>query len=311
MSFPSLGRRSPLLLPLLAIAFAAACGSSVTPSPSPSSVPTPTKTPSPSPTGTPTPPAVTYTSARSSAIDRGHERRRLYQPTAHLGELPQVVVETDGKIYWPDFNNGGATQPIIQPIAMRDVGAAGAEQILAAIQAAGLDQDGLNCGISADTGASVFTVEIDGIEYVSRFAGGGPGGPGNPGASPAASSDPCTTVQAAALDLVARLVDPTETFGADSAPVTRLSPTAYRLWVAPVDTTLASVAWPLSTPLATFGTPATPDFGVTGLRSGIVLGADAQTLRSALEQVQPGAGFTSDGTRYQFWIRALFPYEVG
>ena len=230
-------------------------------------------------------------------------------PIAHLGELPQVVVETDGKIYWSDFNNGGATQPIIQPIAMRDVGAAGAEQIVAAIQAAGLDQDGLNCGISADTGASVVTVEIDGIEYVSRFAGGGPGGPGS---SPAASNDPCTTVPAAALDLVARLVDPSETFGADSAPVTRLSPTAYRLWVAPVDSAAgASVDWPLSTSLATFGTPATPDFGVTGLHSGIVFGADAQSLASALGQAQPGAVFVSDGKAYQFWIRALFPYEVG
>ena len=310
MSLASTSRRSTLMLPFLAIALAAACGSSVTPSPSASPVPTPTRAPSPTPSGTPTPaPSPTPPSVAQLLIEVTSEGGFI-NPTSHLGELPQVVVETDGKIYWPDL--GGATQPIVQPIAMRDVGAAGAEQILAAIQAAGLDQDGLNCGISPDTGASVFTVEIDGVEYVSRFAGSGPGGPGGPGSSPNASDDPCATVQAAALDLVARLVDPTETFGADSAPVTSLAPSAYRLWVAPVDSAAGpAVDWPLSAPLATFGSPATPDFGVAGLHSGIVLGADAQSLASSLTQAEPGAVFKSGGKNYQFWIRALFPYEVG
>jgi hypothetical protein len=228
-------------------------------------------------------------------------------PTAHLGELPTVVVDADGHIYMPDLSG---TPGLVQVVSVRDVGTGGAEQILAAIRAAGIDTPGHDCGVAADTGVSVFTVEIDGQEIVNRFAASGPGGPGgppHPGASPAASGG-CDTFQSAALDLLNRLTDPTETWGARSAPTSTYTPVAYRMWAAPVD---SAAGQPLATPLATFGTPATPDFGVTGLRSAIILEGDAQTLAGALASGQQGDLFLSDGHAYQFWVRALLPDELG
>lgn len=91
-----------------------------------------------------------------------------------------------------------------------------------------------------------------------------PGGPGGPGAS----SDPATT---AARDLLARLSDPSETWGAASVPQTTLAPTGCLVYVAPgvpADQTPQP--------------PVVPDRGIVGLRQGAVIGADVATLAPIL-----------------------------
>ncbi len=267
-----------------------------TPSASPTPAPTPTPVPSPAP---------------AALLLQVTNEGGFINPTAHLAELPAVTVDSDGHIYVPDTS---ATPGLVAPVLLRDVGTAGADQIVAALRAAGLDTAGHDCGIAADTGASVFTVELDGQEVVNRFAASGPGGPGgepHPGAGASASAA-CDQVAAAAFDLLSRLSDPSETFGAPSAPTTAYQPSAYRVWVAQIDGAgQPAIDWPLSATLADFGTPATPDFGVTGLRSGIVLGADVQTLADTLAGGQPGDLFASNGLNYEFWVRALLPDELG
>jgi len=125
-------------------------------------------------------------------------------------------------------------------------------------------------GIPGDTGTTVFAVTLDGSTTTTRLAlGGGAPGPGGPG-GPGASSDPAS---AAARDILARLSDPSETWGAASSPQTTLVPTGYLVYVAPgalADQTVpqSPVAWPLATPLAAFGVPAVPDRGIVGLRLG-------------------------------------------
>jgi len=221
-------------------------------------------------------------------------------PTAHLGELPDVVVDAAGNIYTADPNApaGG----LIPQAVVRNVGAEGAAQIMAALKAAGLDKandDGGGPG-NPDAGVTVFTVEIDGQEVVNRISGGGAPGPGHPGASP----DP-------ALDLLARLEDPTQMWGAGNVTATPFVPTAYKLYEAPTANSASNaIDWPLATSLAQFGTPATPDLGVAGLRTGAVFGDDATKLASAAAGATSDTVLVSDSQQYQVWIRPLLPPEL-
>jgi hypothetical protein len=220
-------------------------------------------------------------------------------PSARLGQLPSVVVDTDGKIYTQTVDDSG-TPKLIPLVDMRDVGPAGAAAILAAIHDAGLDANGGDTGAPGDTGVTIFTVVIDGETYVNRIAASGPGVPGHPG-----GNNP-------AFDLLNRLLDPAETWGAANVTTTTYEPVAYRIYVAPMDAAGAqTMDWPLATAPADFGSPQTPDFGVTGLRSGIVLGADAQAFAAALAGADSQVTLVSGGDDYQVWVRPLLPDELG
>jgi len=203
--------------------------------------------------------------------------------------------------------------PLLIPVQVRDVGPAGAQAIVTAIRAAGLDKPRADTGggIPADTGTTVFQVQVDATAVTTRLVLGG-GLPGHPGGGDA-SPDPEV---AAAADLLTKLNDSNETWGAASAPTTTLQPTAFRIYVAPgappsdPSTAQAPVVWPLSTPLASFGVPATPDRGIAGLRQGAVLGADAQTLLPILNQATVLTPFSSGGHLYTLYVRLLLPDEV-
>ena len=200
------------------------------PTTAPSPVPSPSQLPSPTPGG-------------AGLLLEVTNEGGFIAPSAHLGQLPSVVVDTAGDIYTADPN---ATQQTLVPaVVVRDVGAIGAAQILAALRAAGLDQEG-SSGVPGDAGVTVFTAQIDGQEIVNRIAASGPGGPGHPGALPSP-----------AIELLNRLLDPAETWGAADVSNAHFAPTAYKVYVAPATDTGTAVDWPLATALADFGTPAT------------------------------------------------------
>jgi hypothetical protein len=184
-------------------------------------------------------------------------------------------------------------------VTVRNVGPDGALQILAAMKAAGLDKEG-STGVAGDAGVTVFTAEIDGQEVVNRVAQEGPAGPGHPGTSPQP-----------AIDLLNRLGDPSEMWGATNVTAAPYTPTAYKVYAAPAPAgSTPTVTWPLSPVLSEFGSPATPDFGVDGLRTGAVTGANASTLATNLGTVASGTFASSDGSPYQVWIRPLLPPEI-
>lgn len=269
-----------------------ACGAPA-PTPSPTPAPTPSPTTAPTPSPTPAPPSAT------PLLEVTNEGGFI-APSARLGQLPTLVVDTDGKIYTQAVDLNG--EPMLIPgVDMRDVGPDGAAAILQAIHDAGLDQNGGDTGVPGDSGVTVFTVEIDGEEYVTRVAGSGPGQPGHPGGG----DNP-------QIALLNRLLDTTETWGASNVTTAVYSPVAYRIYVAPAAAAGSEVMdWPLATAPADFGSPATPDFGVTGLRSGIVTGADAQAFAAAVAAASSQVTFTFGGDAYQVWVRPLLPDELG
>lgn len=293
----------PLAILAASTILVAACGGSAAPSVSPPASEAPSPTP---PASTPAP-----TPSSAAAILRITTEGGFIAPAASLAALPAVTVYEDGRIFTPGAVPAIYPGPLVSPVSVRDVGPAGATAIVAAIRAAGLDRPSTaGPGIGGDTGATVFTVTLDGATVTTRFAGlgAGPGTPGDAGSDPA---------RAAALDLLTRLTDPGVAWGATSAATTVYQATAWRIFVAPgAPATDAGVdpqpiAWPLATPLESFGTAAAPDRGIAGLRMGVVAGADAARLAPVLGVATQITPFTSGGRSYTLYVRPLLPDELG
>jgi hypothetical protein len=271
--------------------------------------------PGPSPTSAPptgVPPTSQPTQAAVQLLLRVTSEGGFIGPSANLASVPTVSVYADGRILTPGPVDAIYPGPLLPPVVIKDVGPAGAQAIVAAIRAAGLDKAGAGGGVgNPDAPTTVFTVTVDSATITSRFhLGGGPGGPGLPGA---ASPDPSV---AAAGDLLNRLTDPSETWGATNPVTSTLVPTAYRIFVAPgapvgdLPSGQPVAAWPLATRLDQFGATAVPDRGITGLRQGAVFGADATTLGPVLAAANALTAFSSGGNLYTLSVRPLLPDEV-
>lgn len=282
---------------VLAAVLVAACGPGATGTPGASSGPGSSPVPSPS-------------AAAAALLLRITSEGGFIGPAASLAAIPTVSVYADGRVMTPGAIDTIYPGPLLPPVAIRDVGPAGAAAIVAAIRAAGLDKTSTaGPGIPGDTGTTVFAVNVDGAVVTTRIALGG-GGPGLPGGG---NPDPAAIAAKALLD---RLTDPTETWGAANVPQSVLVPTAYRVYVAPGapsgdgSTSQPAVQWPLSTPLDQFGVPANPDRGITGLRQGAVFGADAAVLGPVLQAANSQTAFISGSNLYTLYVRPLLPDEV-
>ena len=271
----------------------------------PSAPPSTTPAASGAPSVAPSPSAATSILLLKVTTEGG-----FINPAATLAALPLAAVYADGRIMTPGPVDAIYPGPLMAPVSVRDIGTAGAAAILAAIRQAALDQPAASGpGIPGDAGTNVFTVVVDGVTTTSQFAGSQPGRPG-----PVASGD---EERVAALALLDRLLDPTDTWGAPAAAETPYVPTGYRIYVAPggppadPQASQSPVEWPLATPLADFGIPAVPDRGIAGLRQGVALGEDAATLRPVLERATTLTAFASGGSSFTLSVRPLLPDELG
>lgn len=294
-----------------------ACSAAPATSPGSSSAPTPplqspAASPSPSPSPAATPPVG------AALVVRVTTEGGFIGPAAHLGQLPVAVVYADGRIFTPAPVDTIYPGPLLPVESVRSVGPAGLSAIRAAIAAASLDAGGgTNPGIGADAADTVFAVQAGDRLVTTRFPALGMGGhgPGQPGGGPGGSADP---QREAALALLTRLTDSADMWGAPVAAGAAYFPTAYRVFVAPgapvasdPATARRPVAWPLSTPLASFGRLAVPDRGITGLRVGVVSGADAATLGPVLASATQITPFTSGGASFTLYVAPLLPDEPG
>jgi hypothetical protein len=302
-----LARPSRFLSVAAVAVLAAACAA--TPSPV-----SPSASPHSSPGASAIPPSSDPSAPPSSLLLKVTSEGGFINPAATLAALPIVTVYVDGKIFTPAPVDAIFPGPLLPGLNVRDVGPEGAKSILAAIRTAGLDKPAAGGpGIPGDTGTDVFTILTDGVTTTSRFSGNGPGGPGV-GTGGITGGAPERT---AALDLLNRLLDPAETWGAPAAPESPYTPSGYRIFVGPAGAQpdpsagSASVAWPLATRLDAFGTAAVPDRGIAGLRQGVALGADAETLTPILKSATTETTFTSAGKSYSLYVRPLLPDEAG
>jgi hypothetical protein len=293
------------LLVAIASLVAACSGAAPTVTPPATPVPTPSGAPSPAPSESPAAELVLRVTTEGGFIG----------PAAHLAQLPEVAVYADGRIFTPAPVPAIYPGPLVPVESVRNVGTAGLAAIRAAIAAAGLDVGGgTSPGIAPDAPDTVFAVRAGDKTVTTRFqalgiGGPGPGVPGGPGASP----DPQRT---AALALLTRLTDPSDTWGGPAATATLYVPTAYRIFVAPgapvasdPATARQPVAWPLATALASFGKPAVPDRGISGLRVGVISLVDAAMLAPLLAAATQITPFTSGGASFTLYVSPLLPDE--
>jgi hypothetical protein len=295
---------APSLLIALSVVLAA-CASAPSPTNPPSILPSTAPSVAPSVAPSASPSAVPVALLLRVTTEGG-----FIGPAATIASEPSVTVYADGRIFTPSPIDAIYPSGFSLTYSERDLGPAGAAAIITAIKAAGLDkpQTGGD-GVVADTGTTVFAVTIDGVTTTSRFAGGS-GGPGRPGGS----SDP---EAAAANDLLARLVDESDGWGDTSPTQAVYTPTAIRIFAAPggptpdVQVSQSPLAWPLADGLDQFGAPAVPDRGISGLRSGIVFGADLPAVVSFLEKANTLTPVTSGGKAWTIWVRPLLPDESG
>jgi hypothetical protein len=253
------------------------------------------------------------TLASSELVLRVAHEGGFVAPLARLAQPPIVAVYADGRIISPAPVAMEYPGYIVGPLQVRSVGADGVTAILAAAVIAGLTDadatypaDGI-----ADAPDTVFVIVENGTRITTRFGAlaEGMGAPGDQG-----SSEPA---RRAAAGFLARLTDSADTFGAPAAPPTLYAPTAFQVWVSPrppaasnPELTQQPVAWPLATPLASFGTPATPDAGIDGMRVGIVAGADAATLEPFLARANLLTPFNSGDRTFWLLVRPLLPEEA-
>ena len=268
--------------------------------------------PSSGPAGTPGTPAPSGGAA--SLVFRAAYEGGFIAPNSRRAQLPLVSVFADGRIM-----TGGMT-PAIYPgalvpsVVFRSVGADGAAAILKSATDAGLAGSDATYPSAPipDAPTTVITVVHDGSRTVSRFDAldAGP-------AQPSAGSGPAGRIRVAAAALLAGLMG-TDSFGGTSAGAGTYQPLGFQLFItpgspaepAPSDMSLARppVAWPLATPLATFGQA--DSLGGDGARVGVVVGADSATLTPILNGATQITPFTSGGKQWTLVVRPLLPDEV-
>ncbi len=315
MSVPDRLRRRMLVASTVVLVAACAAQPPVPSSPGRTAVPpsaSPPSTAAPSPTAPASTPGASPVAGSGFLIEVTGEGGFI-NPVVTLSAVPQVVVDDDGRMFTPGAMPDGGDQPLIPPIDVRDVGPTGAAAIADSIRAAGLDHAQPATGVAADAGVTVFKVMFNGIATVNRFAPtAGPGQPGLPGVRGSGAPDAAAE---AAFALLARLTDPSETWGAAASAPSPYRPSAYRVYTAPgvtpsgAGSVVPAPGWPLATTLDAFGVPAVSDVGLEGLRSGIVQGSDAAALDAALGPVAADTEVTSAGRLWQLWVRPLLPSE--
>jgi hypothetical protein len=301
------------------VVFVVGCGSGPAASSAPPASGPPSVAPSAAPSNAPSaqPPSASPSAVAATVLLKVTTEGGFINPSANLNALPLVEVLSDGRILTPGAVDAIAPAPLLPTLEVRDTGAAGAAAITAAITQAGLDKPSTGGpGVPGDSGTDIFSVTIDGQTTDTRLAGGGGGpGVGGPGGHlPGDSGDPG---RAAAFDLLTKLQDPTVAWGGGAVQPTPYAPAGYLVFVIPgapqndPATTQVPVAWPLSTTLDAFGSPAANDRGVAGLRQGAVLGADAATLGPILSKATVETAFTSGGSSFTLSVRPLLPDELG
>jgi hypothetical protein len=300
----------------------AGCGDTI-PTPDPSSPSSPTA-PSSSATASPTPsPSSAEVSPRAPASDAPFVLRasvtQALGPEATFTWLPLVVITRDLRVLAPAPVPAIAPGPLLASIGERSLDADGWTEILADIRAAGLlDLEALEPGpdvvIDVGDGAGLvggqrarLEVVADGVRYEitgdpSRFE--------RCGATFCRAADPGTPE--AFAQVWARVTDLEGWLGASLGPTGSFEPDAYAILTGPppTDEPMAAAAperWPLSTPIVTLGAPLRGD--VTR-RCGIVSGADATTLRPALEAATLATVWTDPtvvGSRIGLTVRPMLP----
>lgn len=233
-------------------------------------------------------------------------------PSAQLFALPEIVIYGDGTVLVPDTSGSQPTIPAVSPMLATTISEAGLQAILVAASDAGLlgKNAQYSSGPVPEAGTTTFSVAADGhLHTVSVTALGHKGGdPSTQGIR-----DKLAAFEAALQDVSALVGKANVT-----TPQAAFQPSGVEVFVATYDSGPApakSLAWPLKTPLASFGQPiasAGSGGGIRGasLTCGIVTGADLAALQPLLATASPDSVWNSQGSFFTLTVRPQLPDEL-
>jgi hypothetical protein len=303
--------------------------SPASPSPTTSAVPTastaspvvaspstaPADTAAPSPSGAP-----------SALVFRVAQAGGFIAPSADLVALPSVSIYADGTIIVPGAASSADPAPAVPAIARETVDAGSLQKILDAAKATGLGDPkaSFDGGPTPDAGVTLITIDLGGVARHLRIVSLGD-------ASRDAGLDPAVvTARVKLRGFLASLDDMASLVGAGLvAPPAPFVADRVMLLVTPGSPATdasggTSVAWPLATPLASFGATlatsgsggGTNPGGLNGggagdARCGVVTGADLATLSPLFASATTLTPWTSAGDPFTVAVRPLLPDEAG
>ena len=227
----------------------------------------------------------------------------------NVTRLPSWSLYGDGRIVTEGPQIEIHPQPALPNLLVRRVTEDGVQAILEAASDAGLMRSDATypnpCVMDAPD--TVFTVTADGsTSVVSATALGFEGGGTCEGVDVEARAE-ISKFQNDLGDLTSWL--PEGSVGTEET----FTPEGIRIFVLPYqgDPNLPQepTAWPLATPLESFGRPAGDQ--LQDASCGTVTGADLETLRPSLEGANQLTPWESGGERYRLLLRPLLPAEHG
>ena len=262
------------------------------------------------PSESPSPTGIEYPTGRTDLVVRLRYVGGFIAPAAHLLSVPAISVYGDGTVIIPGPQIAIYPGPALPNLQQATITPAGMQVLLEAARTAGLlgPDAHYDLGGIMDAGTAEFTVNADGrIHTVSAYAlmeGGGSTEGTDPASADARAKLALFQGQLGSLEA---LLD-TE-IGSSSPYVAD----AVQLVVsqgAPDDgqgLAQEPIAWPLSTPLADFGT-ALPAL-MQGQRCGAVSGTDLDLLLPLLEKANSLTPWTDGGASFGIAVRPLLPAE--
>ena len=264
-----------------------------------------------SPSEPPAPTGIVYPTGASDLVLRLRYVGGFIAPAAHLLSLPAISVYGDGTVIVPGPQVALYPGPALPNLQRATITPAGMQKLLEAAKAAGLfgPDARYDLGGIMDAGTAEFTVNADGrIHTVSAYAlmEGGGSAPG---------MDPATAAARGKLAIFqAELGNPTTALGPEIGEWSAYQADAIQVLVTPggpddgQGLSQNPIAWPLSTPLATFG-DVSPMVGAVS-RCGAVTGSDLATLLPLFEDANTLAPWTDGDAAFGLLLRPLLPGEA-
>ncbi len=289
-------RPAHLLAPLAAGILVAACsaGAPATPSPSPAA---------PSP-GLPTP-----TAGPAGFVIRASWTQAL-PPRSLFGNLPVLVVTTDGQVVAPGAVAEIYPGPLVAPLVAQPISARGVATLLQAAKDAGiLRADGDFTGGSMLLGAAAPRLQIvaDGVTYDLV----GDAGAAAPCPASGACPDASPGTPAAFARYWHRLLDLAAWLGPELGAEQAYVPASYAVIVGPAPEAWPGatvISWPVAEPaMGAFGAPVR---GEPGTRCGIAAGDLAAALRplfATATQLTPFIATPVTSASHGLTVRPLLP----
>jgi hypothetical protein len=235
-------------------------------------------------------------------------------PNLLFSRVPSFSLYGDGRVIVEGAHTEIYPQPALLALLVQRVTPEGVQRLLELARDAGLlgpDASYTTMHVS-DMPTTVFTVNADGSRHVVQVYGLGVDTSG------AGMSDSERAARKALSAFLGKLGDLRATLGSDQVrDAGEYTPTALRLLVTDgrpaTDPGLQEpeVAWPLDSPLASFGKPLEPGATRSVSRCGVVRGDDLDRLLPAVREATEISPWTSAGATFGITFRPLLPDEDG